>query len=79
MGKKHTAESNSKQMWRGVIHAAHFKHPSLKAHHLFLMIILVSKGCSHSSLFALKKSPKCSRHAWAPHFTAVAVGPRSLS
>lgn len=79
MGKKHTTESNSKQTQRGVMHAAHFKCLNLKAHHLFLMIILVSKGCSHSALFALKKSPRCSHHAQASHFTAVTMGLRGLS
>lgn len=44
MGKKYAVESNSKQKWYHVRHTAHFKHPSLKVHELFLMIILVHKG-----------------------------------
>lgn len=47
MGKKHTAENNSKQTLCYVRHTAHFKHVvvvGLKMLRLFLVIILVHKG-----------------------------------
>lgn len=75
MGKKHTAENNSKQTLCYVRHTAHGKHFGLKVHSLFLMIILVHKGWSHRTLLSLetKKSPRYP--CWeAPSTAAMAMG-----
>lgn len=54
MGKRHTAENNSKQTLCYVRHTVHCKHFGPKVHRLFLMIILVHKGWSHRTLLSLE-------------------------
>lgn len=58
MGKKYTAENNSKQTLCYMRHTARFKHFGLKVHWLFLMIILVHRGWDHRTFLSLEtKNP----------------------